>query len=188
MFIGFSEEKIVHSSKNTECFSSTSCLPNRISIKIFFGLFGKRRWIRKLYDLESGPGSWINVPGFTPQNWSTKTMPYSTVDECCGFGFEPRRSFWCLLLLSTSKYGNFHKLGFQIALLNIFNCIISWKLFVLFLYFSLTAVLRIRDIRVFCVLLFKSTINSRSFFKEEKSYRSSKTIGIKVFLTLFAWW
>jgi hypothetical protein len=34
----------------------------------------------------------------------------------------------------------------------------------------------------FCLLLFEGT----SFFKDKKSKRSQKTVGIKVFLTIFA--
>jgi hypothetical protein len=35
-----------------------------------------------------------------------------------------------------------------------------------------------------CLLLFKGTFTS--FFKDKKSKRSHKTVGIKVFLTIFA--
>jgi hypothetical protein len=35
-----------------------------------------------------------------------------------------------------------------------------------------------------CFLLFKGTFTS--FFKDKKSTRSTKTVGIKVFLTIFA--
>jgi hypothetical protein len=38
--------------------------------------------------------------------------------------------------------------------------------------------------KVFCFLLFKGTLTS--FFKDKKSKRSHKTVGIKVFLTIFA--
>ncbi len=40
--------------------------------------------------------------------------------------------------------------------------------------------------KIFCLLLFEGTFTS--FFKEKKSKRSRKTVGIKVFLTVFAWW
>jgi hypothetical protein len=36
----------------------------------------------------------------------------------------------------------------------------------------------------FCLLLFEGTITS--FFKDKKSKRSHKTVGVKVFLTIFA--
>ncbi len=36
----------------------------------------------------------------------------------------------------------------------------------------------------FCLLLFEDTFTS--FFKDKKSKRSHKTVGIKVFLTIFA--
>jgi hypothetical protein len=36
----------------------------------------------------------------------------------------------------------------------------------------------------FCLLLFECTFTS--FFKDKKSKRSHKTVGIKVFLTIFA--
>ncbi len=39
--------------------------------------------------------------------------------------------------------------------------------------------------KVFCLLLFEGTFTS--FFKDKKSYRSHKTVGINVFLTIFAW-
>ncbi len=38
----------------------------------------------------------------------------------------------------------------------------------------------------FCLLLFEGT--SPSFFIDKKSTRSHKTVGIMVFLTIFAWW
>ncbi len=37
-----------------------------------------------------------------------------------------------------------------------------------------------------CLLLFEGTF--KSFFKDKKSKRSHKTVGIKVFLKIFAWW
>jgi hypothetical protein len=37
----------------------------------------------------------------------------------------------------------------------------------------------------FCLLLFEGTFTS--FFKDKKSKRSHKAVGIKVFLTIFAW-
>ncbi len=40
--------------------------------------------------------------------------------------------------------------------------------------------------QVFCLLLFEGTFPSS--FKNKTSWRSHKTIGINVFLTLFAWW
>jgi len=39
-------------------------------------------------------------------------------------------------------------------------------------------------IQFFCLLLFEGTFTS--FFKDKKSKRSHKTVGIKVFLTMFA--
>jgi hypothetical protein len=39
-------------------------------------------------------------------------------------------------------------------------------------------------IQFFCLLLFKGTFTS--FYKDRKSKRSNKTVGIKVFLTIFA--
>jgi hypothetical protein len=39
-------------------------------------------------------------------------------------------------------------------------------------------------LRVFWLILFEATFTS--FFKDKKSYRSHKTVGIKVFLTIFA--
>ncbi len=39
--------------------------------------------------------------------------------------------------------------------------------------------------KVFCLLLFEGTFTS--VFKDKKSKRSHKAIGIKVFLTIFAW-
>ncbi len=39
---------------------------------------------------------------------------------------------------------------------------------------------------IFCILFFEGTLTS--FFKDKKSKRSHKTLGIKAFLTLFAWW
>ena len=39
--------------------------------------------------------------------------------------------------------------------------------------------------KIFCLLLFKGTFTS--FFKDKKSKRSHKAVGIKVFLTIFAW-
>ncbi len=38
--------------------------------------------------------------------------------------------------------------------------------------------------KCYCLLLFKSTFTS--FFKDKKSKRSHKTVGIKVYLTIFA--
>jgi hypothetical protein len=38
--------------------------------------------------------------------------------------------------------------------------------------------------KFFCLLLFEGTFTS--FFKDKKSKRSHKTVGIKVFLTIFA--
>jgi hypothetical protein len=38
--------------------------------------------------------------------------------------------------------------------------------------------------KFFCLLLFEGTFTS--FFKDKKSKRSNKTVGIKVFLTIFA--
>jgi hypothetical protein len=38
--------------------------------------------------------------------------------------------------------------------------------------------------KLFCLLLFEGTFTS--FFKYKKSKRSHKTVGIKVFLTIFA--
>jgi hypothetical protein len=40
--------------------------------------------------------------------------------------------------------------------------------------------------KFFCFFLFEGTFTS--FFKDKKSKRSHKTVGIKVFLTIFAWW
>jgi hypothetical protein len=37
----------------------------------------------------------------------------------------------------------------------------------------------------FCLLLFEGTFTT--FFKENKSQRSHKTVGMKVYLTIFAW-
>jgi hypothetical protein len=39
--------------------------------------------------------------------------------------------------------------------------------------------------KFFCFFVFKGTFIS--FFKDKKSKRSHKTIGIKVFLTIFSW-
>ncbi len=39
---------------------------------------------------------------------------------------------------------------------------------------------------IFCFLLFEGTFTS--FFKDKKSQRSHKTVGINFFLTIFAWW
>ncbi len=39
--------------------------------------------------------------------------------------------------------------------------------------------------KFFCLLLFEGTFTL--FFKDKKSQRSHKTVGIKVFLTIFAW-
>ena len=39
--------------------------------------------------------------------------------------------------------------------------------------------------KFFCIVLFEGTFTS--FFKDKKSKRSHKTVGIKVFLTIFAW-
>ena len=39
-------------------------------------------------------------------------------------------------------------------------------------------------IKFFCLFLFEGTFTS--FFKDKKSKRSNKTVGIKVFLTIFA--
>jgi hypothetical protein len=38
--------------------------------------------------------------------------------------------------------------------------------------------------KIFCLLFFEGTLTS--FFKDEKSKRSHKTVGIKVLLTIFA--
>ncbi len=40
--------------------------------------------------------------------------------------------------------------------------------------------------KFFCLLLFEDTFTS--FFRDKKSKKSQKTVGIKVFLTIFAWW
>jgi hypothetical protein len=40
------------------------------------------------------------------------------------------------------------------------------------------------NIKFFCLLLFEGTFTS--FFKDKKSKRSHKKVGIKVFLTIFA--
>ncbi len=46
---------------------------------------------------------------------------------------------------------------------------------------------QIKKKRFFCLLLFEGTFTS--FNKDKKSKRShKKTVGIKVFLTIFAWW
>jgi hypothetical protein len=42
----------------------------------------------------------------------------------------------------------------------------------------------IQDIQVFLLLLFEGTFTS--LFKDKKSLRSHKIVGIKVFLTIFA--
>jgi hypothetical protein len=39
--------------------------------------------------------------------------------------------------------------------------------------------------KFFCLLLFEGTFTS--FFKDKNSKRSHKAVGIKVFLTIFAW-
>ncbi len=39
--------------------------------------------------------------------------------------------------------------------------------------------------KVFCLLLFEGTF--KSVFKDKKSTRSHKAVGIKVFLIIFAW-
>jgi hypothetical protein len=39
--------------------------------------------------------------------------------------------------------------------------------------------------KFFCLLLFEGTF--ATFFKENKLKRSQKTVGMKVFLTIFAW-
>jgi hypothetical protein len=38
--------------------------------------------------------------------------------------------------------------------------------------------------KFFCLLLFEGTF---TFFKDKKSKRSHKAVGIKVFITIFAW-
>jgi hypothetical protein len=40
-------------------------------------------------------------------------------------------------------------------------------------------------LKSFCLLLFEGTFTS--FFKDKKSKKSLKAVGIKVFLTIFAW-
>ncbi len=40
--------------------------------------------------------------------------------------------------------------------------------------------------KFFCLLLFEGTF--ASYFEDKKSKRSRKTVGIKVFLPIFAWW
>ncbi len=40
-------------------------------------------------------------------------------------------------------------------------------------------------LKLFFLLLFESAFTS--FFKDKKSKKSHKTVGIKVFLTIFAW-
>jgi hypothetical protein len=45
-------------------------------------------------------------------------------------------------------------------------------------------VIDLQDKKVFCLLHFEGTFTS--FFKNKKSKRSHKTVGIKVFLTIFA--
>jgi hypothetical protein len=40
-------------------------------------------------------------------------------------------------------------------------------------------------LKVFCLFLFEGTFTS--FFKDKKSKRSYKAVGIKVFLTISAW-
>jgi hypothetical protein len=40
--------------------------------------------------------------------------------------------------------------------------------------------------KFFYLLLFKGTF--KSYFKDENSKRSYKTVEIKVFFTIFAWW
>ncbi len=40
--------------------------------------------------------------------------------------------------------------------------------------------------KIFCLLLFEGTF--LSFFEDEKVKRSHNTVGIQVFLTIFAWW
>ncbi len=42
--------------------------------------------------------------------------------------------------------------------------------------------------KIFCLLLFEGTFTSFLIFKDIKSKRSRKTVGIKVFLTIFAQW
>jgi hypothetical protein len=39
--------------------------------------------------------------------------------------------------------------------------------------------------KLFCLFLFEGTFTS--FFKDKKSKLSRKAVGIKVFLTIFAW-
>ncbi len=58
-----------------------------------------------------------------------------------------------------------------------------------FVFLGYGTVLRIRDILVrkfFCLFLFEGS--HTSVFKDKKSQRRHKTVGIKVFLTIFAWW
>ncbi len=40
--------------------------------------------------------------------------------------------------------------------------------------------------KFFCLFHFEGTVTS--FFKDKKSKKSHKAVGIKVFLTTFAWW
>ncbi len=40
--------------------------------------------------------------------------------------------------------------------------------------------------KFFCLFLFEGTFTS--FFKDKKSKRIQNTVGIKLFLTIFAWW
>ncbi len=47
---------------------------------------------------------------------------------------------------------------------------------------------RIRVHKFFCVLLFCFEGKFTSVFKDKKPWRGRKTVEIKVFLTIFAWW
>ncbi len=40
--------------------------------------------------------------------------------------------------------------------------------------------------KFFCLLLFEGTFTS--FFKDKKSLKNSQAVGVKIFLTIFAWW
>ncbi len=63
------------------------------------------------------------------------------------------------------------------------SCSASWIRIVLFS--SLTVKTPTKN-KFFCLLLFEGTFTY--FFKDKKSKRSHKTVGIKVLLTIFDWW
>jgi hypothetical protein len=78
-----------------------------------------------------------------------------------------------------NRHSNFQVIYFLVICLFFsrwLDCWSSWRTIFVISWFS----------KFFCFFLFEGTFTS--FFKDIRSYRSHRTVGINVFLTIFAWW